>query len=181
MKKMLMDYKNGKISLNKILEEIKKLPYEDLGFAKIDKHRKLRKGFPETVFCKGKTISQILNIIESIVISYNFQFITKDIDKGILWFFGSDLKSNNDILALSKFGSDVIEIIAYSTNPIILILFLSSFKKQIEVQFSKNKIIRSNAKLMKLECAKCGDNLHYFPKMGEPIICIKCSYEQLVW
>ena len=65
MKKMLIDYKNGKISLNKILEEIKKLPYTDLGFAKIDKHRKLRKGFPETVFCKGKTTAQILNIIEN--------------------------------------------------------------------------------------------------------------------
>ncbi len=57
MKKMLIDYKNGKISLKEILEEIKKLPYEDLGFAKIDTHRKLRKGFPETVFCQGKNNS----------------------------------------------------------------------------------------------------------------------------
>ena len=48
MKKMLMDYKNGKISLKEILEEIKRLPYEDLGFAKIDTHREIRKGFPET-------------------------------------------------------------------------------------------------------------------------------------
>jgi len=65
MKKMLIDYKKGKISLKEILEEIKKLPYEDLGFAKIDTHRKLRKGFPETVFCQGKTIAQILAIIEN--------------------------------------------------------------------------------------------------------------------
>ncbi len=65
MKKMLIDYKNGKISLKEILEEIKKLPYKDLGFAKIDTHRKLRKGFPETVFCKGKTIAQIIAIIEN--------------------------------------------------------------------------------------------------------------------
>jgi len=65
MKKMLIDYKNGKISLKEILEEIKKLPYEDLDFAKIDTHRKLRKGFPETIFCKGKTIAQILKIIEN--------------------------------------------------------------------------------------------------------------------
>ncbi len=65
MKKMLLDYKNGKIGLNKILEEIKKLPYKDLDFAKIDIHRKLRKGFPETIFCKGKKISQILVIIEN--------------------------------------------------------------------------------------------------------------------
>jgi hypothetical protein len=65
MKKMLIDYTNGKISLKEILEEIKKLPYKDLGFAKIDTHRKLRKGFPETVFCKGKKIAQIIAIIEN--------------------------------------------------------------------------------------------------------------------
>jgi NCAIR mutase (PurE)-related protein len=65
MKKILQDYKNGKISLKEILEEIKKLPYEDLGFAKLDTHRKLRKGFPETIFCKGKTIEQLLKIIEN--------------------------------------------------------------------------------------------------------------------
>ncbi len=64
MKKMLMDYKNGKISLKEILEEIKRLPYEDLGFAKIDTHREIRKGFPETIFCQGKTHEQILTIIE---------------------------------------------------------------------------------------------------------------------
>lgn len=65
MKEKLINFKNGKISLKEILEEIKKLPYEDLGFAKIDKHRKIRKGFPETVFCQGKTLTQILKIIEN--------------------------------------------------------------------------------------------------------------------
>ncbi len=65
MKKILQDYKKGKISLKEILEEIKKLPYEDLGFAKIDNHREIRKGFPETIFCQGKTTLQILAIIEN--------------------------------------------------------------------------------------------------------------------
>ena len=65
MEKLLKDYKNGKIGLDGVLEKIKLLPYEDLGFAKIDNHRVLRKGFPETVFCPGKTNSQILKIIES--------------------------------------------------------------------------------------------------------------------
>jgi NCAIR mutase (PurE)-related protein len=65
MKEKLINFKNGKISLKEILEQIKKLPYEDLGFAKIDKHRQIRKGFPETVFCKGKTLTQILKIIEN--------------------------------------------------------------------------------------------------------------------
>lgn len=65
MKKILQDYKKGKIDLSTVLDKIKTLPYEDLGFAKIDTHRIIRKGFPETVFCKGKTISQIIKILES--------------------------------------------------------------------------------------------------------------------
>ncbi|RLF52410.1 MAG: 1-(5-phosphoribosyl)-5-amino-4-imidazole-carboxylate carboxylase, partial [Thermoplasmata archaeon] len=63
MKKILQDYKKGKIDLSTVLDKIKTLPYEDLGFAKIDTHRIIRKGFPETVFCKGKTISQIIKIL----------------------------------------------------------------------------------------------------------------------
>ena len=65
MEKLLKDYKNGKISLTVILEKIKMLPYENLYFAKIDNHRVLRKGFPETIFCPGKTTSQIVKIIET--------------------------------------------------------------------------------------------------------------------
>jgi len=65
MKKMLEDYKKGIIPLNKILEKLERLPYEDLGFAKIDTHRIIRKGFPETVYCKGKTISQIIDILKT--------------------------------------------------------------------------------------------------------------------
>jgi NCAIR mutase (PurE)-related protein len=81
MKKMLIDYKKGRISLKEILEEIKKLPYEDLGFAKIDTHRKLRKGFPETVFCQGKTIAQILSIIENMNRQNNNILATKTNEK----------------------------------------------------------------------------------------------------
>lgn len=64
MKKILEDFKAGKIELNEVLEKIKSFPYKDLDFAKIDTHRSLRKGYPETIYCKGKTIPQILKIIE---------------------------------------------------------------------------------------------------------------------
>ena len=67
MKKILKDYKAGKIDLNDVLEKIKSLPYEDLEFVKIDTHRSVRKGFPETIFCQGKTIPQILKIIEMMI------------------------------------------------------------------------------------------------------------------
>ena len=67
MKKTLKDYKSGKISLEDVLEKIKVLHYEDLGFAKIDTHRQIRKGYIETIFCKGKTTKQIIEIIKTMV------------------------------------------------------------------------------------------------------------------
>jgi threonine synthase len=66
MKKLLQDYKAGKVDLSTVLQKLKSLPYEDLEFAKIDTHREVRKGFPETIFCQGKTISQISQIIKKL-------------------------------------------------------------------------------------------------------------------
>ena len=66
MKKLLQDYKAGKVSLATVLQKLKSLPYEDLGFAKIDTHREVRKGFPETIFCQGKTVSQIAQILKKL-------------------------------------------------------------------------------------------------------------------
>ena len=65
MKKLLQDYKKGKISLSEVLDKIKTLPYENLDFAKVDNHRIVRKGYPETVFCPGKTVNQIKKIVET--------------------------------------------------------------------------------------------------------------------
>jgi NCAIR mutase (PurE)-related protein len=66
MKKLLQDYKAGKTDLTTVLAKLKSLPYEDLGFAKIDTHREIRKGFPETIFCQGKTIPQITQILKTL-------------------------------------------------------------------------------------------------------------------
>jgi pyridinium-3,5-biscarboxylic acid mononucleotide synthase len=64
MKKLLQDYKAGKVNMSTVLQKLKSLPYEDLEFAKIDTHREVRKGFPETIFCLGKTIAQISQILK---------------------------------------------------------------------------------------------------------------------
>jgi NCAIR mutase (PurE)-related protein len=66
MKKLLQDYKAGKVPLSTVLEKLRSLPYEDLEFAKLDTHRELRKGFPETIFCQGKTLPQLLQILKKI-------------------------------------------------------------------------------------------------------------------
>jgi len=82
MKKVLKDFKEGNIKLDEVLEKIKKLPYEDLGFAKIDNHRIVRKGFPETIFCQGKTIDQIKKILNSMLI-YNHNILLTKSNKKI--------------------------------------------------------------------------------------------------
>lgn len=82
MKKTLKDYKDGKISLEQVLEKIKVLPYEDLGFAKIDTHRALRKGYIETIFCTGKTTKQIIEIIKKMV-KNNHNVLATKADKKI--------------------------------------------------------------------------------------------------
>ena len=50
-----------------MLERLRTLPFEDLGFAKVDHHRSLRRGFPEVIYGAGKTVEQIVSIAESIV------------------------------------------------------------------------------------------------------------------
>ena len=55
-----------KIKVDEALDKLKFLPYEDLGFAKIDHHRPLRKGFPEVVYCAGKTPRQVLEIMKKL-------------------------------------------------------------------------------------------------------------------
>lgn len=52
---LLLKVQNKEIDLNTAEEYLKKLPYEDLGFAKLDHHRALRSGFGEVVYCAGKT------------------------------------------------------------------------------------------------------------------------------
>ena len=54
IKELLRQVQSGEMSLEAAEAKLKDLPYEDLGFAKLDFHRKLRSGFPETVFCQGK-------------------------------------------------------------------------------------------------------------------------------
>jgi len=64
---LLKRVSQGKISPGEALEKLKILPYEELGFAKIDHHRSLRKGFPEVIFCQGKSASQVVSIARKIV------------------------------------------------------------------------------------------------------------------
>lgn len=64
IERLLHDVKAGSVSPEQALDRLKSLPFEDLGFAKVDHHRALRRGFPEAVFGAGKTQEQVLAIVD---------------------------------------------------------------------------------------------------------------------
>ena len=64
IKKLLDQLGSGKISTEEALDRLSDLPFKDLGHSKIDNHRELRTGYPEVVFCEGKTPGQVSSIME---------------------------------------------------------------------------------------------------------------------
>ncbi|HHT9118265.1 MAG TPA: nickel pincer cofactor biosynthesis protein LarB, partial [Candidatus Hypogeohydataceae bacterium YC38] len=67
IKKILNKVQRGNYTIEEALEHLKGFPYKDIGFAKIDSHRALRCGFPEVIFCQGKTPRQVVDIAQEIV------------------------------------------------------------------------------------------------------------------
>ena len=66
LRQLLRDVKSGATSPEAAAERLRTLPFEDLGFAKVDHHRALRRGFPEAIFGAGKTREQIAGIVAAI-------------------------------------------------------------------------------------------------------------------
>ena len=62
VRELLEQVKSGSVEIEDAQMRLKNLPYEDLGYAKLDHHRKLRYGFGETVFCQGKPDAYLLEI-----------------------------------------------------------------------------------------------------------------------
>lgn len=64
IKKLMELVRDGEKTVDEAIKELKFLPYEDIGYAKIDNHRSLRVGYPEVIYSEGKTFEQIQGIIE---------------------------------------------------------------------------------------------------------------------
>src|SRR5450755_2847568 len=67
LRALLGQVREGAVDVDAAMERMRHLPFEDLGFAKIDHHRALRHGIPEVVFGKGKTADQISAIVASLL------------------------------------------------------------------------------------------------------------------
>ncbi|MEO6907146.1 MAG: 1-(5-phosphoribosyl)-5-amino-4-imidazole-carboxylate carboxylase, partial [Abditibacteriaceae bacterium] len=66
LENLLTRFKQGEVSHETMFETLRKLPFEDLGFARVDHHRALRQGFPEVIYCEGKLPLQVAQIAQSI-------------------------------------------------------------------------------------------------------------------
>jgi NCAIR mutase (PurE)-related protein len=69
--------KSGEISVSEATRELCVLPYEEMSFAKVDHHRHMRVGFPEVVFGRGKTMEQIVAIVERLAARADKVLVTR--------------------------------------------------------------------------------------------------------
>jgi len=67
LERLLTRVRSGKVTVPAALEQLRALPFEDLGFASLDHHRSIRQGFPEVILCEGKTPVQIRGIAASLL------------------------------------------------------------------------------------------------------------------
>lgn len=67
LRRILGEVRSGALSDDEALDKLRKLPFEDLGFANVDHHRTLRQGFPEVIFGAGKTADHVARIVQSML------------------------------------------------------------------------------------------------------------------
>jgi NCAIR mutase (PurE)-related protein len=77
LRTLLEQVRAGAVDVEAALERLRHLPYEDLGFAKVDHHRALRHGMPEVVFGQGKTAEQVSAIVKTLLATSQNVLVTR--------------------------------------------------------------------------------------------------------
>jgi NCAIR mutase (PurE)-related protein len=83
---LLMQVQGGQMGLDAAMNQLKKLPFENLGYARIDNHRCIRTGVPEVIYCEGKTVEQTQGIVRRLARQHDNILATRanpDIHAGI--------------------------------------------------------------------------------------------------
>lgn len=75
LRQLLEAIKHDQIDIDEAMDIIKDLPYQDLEYAKIDHHRELRNGYPEVIYCEGKTLEHIQGIVANMLSSGNVNIL----------------------------------------------------------------------------------------------------------
>jgi NCAIR mutase (PurE)-related protein len=68
LRKLLQDVRKGSVTPDDAVARLRHMPFEDVGFAKIDHHRRVRSGMPEVIFSQGKTPAQVAKIFERMAV-----------------------------------------------------------------------------------------------------------------
>jgi len=127
LKDLLQKIQDGTIKIDEAIQKLKLLPFEDIGFASIDHHRHLRRGFPEVIYAQGKNVEEIITIIEKMVDKEDNVLITRLTDnkaKTIKKYFSSgDYYPKSRILTIEvkpieKRGKGTILVITAGTSDI---------------------------------------------------------------
>lgn len=67
IKQLLEEVKHGSVTIEDAVDRLRTLPYEDMGYAKVDYHRELRSGYPEVIYSPGKSLEQIQGIVKNML------------------------------------------------------------------------------------------------------------------
>ncbi len=67
LERLLREVRQGRVTVERALQRLRSMPFEDIGFASLDHHRSFRQGFPEVVLCEGKTSAQVVAITRSLI------------------------------------------------------------------------------------------------------------------
>jgi len=177
----VLDSRPSEIHINKINIEPKVVPSSFIReFAQ-------KPGIKKVIRSMGVGIKHIVDpeiyfeILEQLFFKQNFQLVAKDVNKRILWYFGTESNTMEDILAIGQILSNKIEIIASALNHSLLVSFLSQISNVFNDYLISNGILKSKDDVYELECKNCGAIFPYFPQKSESIECKNCNFSQIVW
>ena len=77
LRSLLKEVRAGSRTVESAIDQLRDLPFEDLGHARLDHHRALRTGFPEVVFCEGKSVERIVEILERLAQKHSSVLATR--------------------------------------------------------------------------------------------------------
>lgn len=72
----LREVREGRRAIATVMNDLKRLPVDHLGFARLDTHRRLRRGLPEAIFCEGKTPAQLVRLVRRVMASRELVILT---------------------------------------------------------------------------------------------------------
>ncbi|MFX1594409.1 MAG: hypothetical protein ACFFCL_17090 [Promethearchaeota archaeon] len=177
----VLDSRPTEITIDKISIEPKVVPSSFIReFTQTPGIKKVIKSFGVGIKHQ-KDSETYFEILVQLFFKQNFQLVAKDVNKRILWYFGTEPYIKEDILAIGQIISNKIEIIASSMNHNLLISFLTLISNNFKERLIINRIIKSKEQVYDLECKNCGAILPSFPQKSRPVICKNCNYEQIIW